>query len=155
MIQIKRILCPVDFSANAEHALQYALAFARTFDAELEILHAVEPIAYEVGGDEMGVQLAVQYLQEVEVAVTARLEELCAKAKRSHPKVSPHLAKGVAFVEIVRRAKEGNVDLIVIGTHGRTGLAHALMGSVSEKVVRKAPCPVLTVKHPEHDFVMP
>jgi nucleotide-binding universal stress UspA family protein len=62
---------------------------------------------------------------------------------------------GKPFVEIIHAARADNVDLIVIGTHGRTGLAHALMGSVAEKVVRKASCPVLTIKHPEHEFLMP
>ena len=62
---------------------------------------------------------------------------------------------GVPFVEIIRYARESEMDLIVMGTHGRTGLGHLLIGSVTERVVRKSPCPVLTVKHPEHEFVMP
>ena len=65
------------------------------------------------------------------------------------------LVTGSPFLQVVRMARKEGVDLIVMGTHGRTGLAHVLMGSVAEKVVRKAPCPVLTVKHPEHEFVMP
>ena len=63
--------------------------------------------------------------------------------------------QGPPFLEIVRYAQEANIDLIVLGTHGRGGLAHMLLGSVAEKVVRKAPCPVLTVRHPEHEFVAP
>jgi nucleotide-binding universal stress UspA family protein len=63
--------------------------------------------------------------------------------------------QGVPFAEIIKASKEYDIDLIVLGTHGRTGLSHAIMGSVAEKVVRKSPCPVLTVRHPEHDFVMP
>ena len=59
------------------------------------------------------------------------------------------------FTEIIRFAKDKDIDLIVMGTHGHTGLAHVLLGSVAEKVVRKAPCPVLTVRHPEHEFVHP
>lgn len=69
--------------------------------------------------------------------------------------ITPLRAIGKPFVEIVRAAKERDADLIVIGTHGRTGLAHMLIGSTAEKVVRMAPCPVLTVKHPRHAFVMP
>ena len=65
------------------------------------------------------------------------------------------LRKGSPFLEIVRYAKDKNIDLIVLGTHGRSGLSHVLLGSVAERVVRKAPCPVLTVRHPEHEFVMP
>jgi nucleotide-binding universal stress UspA family protein len=62
---------------------------------------------------------------------------------------------GVPFVEIIRYARESGMDLIVMGAHGRTGLGHLLIGSVTERVVRKSSCPVLTVKHPEHEFVMP
>ena len=65
------------------------------------------------------------------------------------------MRRGAPFLEIIRYAKENDVDLIVLGTHGRSGLAHVLLGSVAERVVRKSPCPVLTVRHPEHEFVMP
>ena len=67
-----------------------------------------------------------------------------------------NLVNGLSeFVEIIRYARENNIDLLVLGTHGRGAIAHMLMGSVAEKIVRKAPCPVLTVRHPEHEFVMP
>ncbi len=82
-----------------------------------------------------------------ELAETLRQNHTCA--------IRTQLSEGKAFLEIITVAKEHAVDLIVMGTHGRTGLAHVLMGSTAEKVVRMAPCPVLTVKHPEHEFVMP
>jgi nucleotide-binding universal stress UspA family protein len=69
--------------------------------------------------------------------------------------VRREVREGTPFYEIIRFAREGDVDLIVMGTHGHTGLTHVLLGSVTEKVVRKAPCPVLTVRHPEHEFVHP
>ena len=69
--------------------------------------------------------------------------------------IHPDVAEGIPAEEILRAARDKDVDLIVMGTHGRTGLAHVFMGSIAEKVVRRAPCPVLTVRHPEHEFVMP
>lgn len=69
--------------------------------------------------------------------------------------VVPEVAEGTPFEEIVRFARDKDIDLIVMGTHGHTGLAHLFLGSVAEKVVRRAPCPVLTVRHPEHEFVHP
>ena len=83
------------------------------------------------------------------------MERVVREQGLGHLKVHPEVLEGAPFAEIVRYAREKDVDLIVMGTHGHTGLAHVLVGSVTEKVVRKAPCPVLTVRHPEHEFVHP
>lgn len=84
------------------------------------------------------------------------MEELAENLRENHLCTITTLPKeGKAFLEIINVARDENVDLIVMGTHGRTGLSHMLIGSTAEKVVRMAPCPVLTVKHPEHEFVMP
>ena len=84
------------------------------------------------------------------------LEELAESLRADHDcTITTHLKEGRPFLETINTARETNADLIVMGTHGRTGLAHMLIGSTAEKVVRMAPCPVLTVKHPEHEFVMP
>jgi universal stress protein A len=151
MIKIQKILCPVDFSDCSEHALQYAVAFAQAHQAELHVLHVMEPAAY--GAEMEGLSAGV--LKEITESAAARLNELTERVRKQCPTVAQHSATGAAFVEIIKQAREQDVDLIVMGTHGRTGLAHVLIGSCAERVVRKAPCPVLTVKHPEHEFVLP
>jgi nucleotide-binding universal stress UspA family protein len=168
MIALNRILVPTDFSDAAAAAVRYGVAFARAFNAQLSLLHVVEPQELEVmverqrvvdtllasepsaasgpGIDEsarhaarelLGRILTIQEQQEL------RVEYLLCAAGLGGP-----------YLEIVRCAKERDIDLIVMGTHGRGFVAHMVMGSVAERVVRNAPCPVLTVRHPEHEFVI-
>jgi nucleotide-binding universal stress UspA family protein len=153
-IDIGKILCPVDFSEGSEHAMRYATAFASAYEADLVLLHVVElPFlpSYSTAGVP-DLSLPVEQIQE---ECENRLEDMVEEQKKIHPQVEGRVVVGAPFVEIIREAREGNFDLVVVGTHGRTGLKHMLIGSVAEKVVRKAPCPVLTVKHPEHEFVKP
>ena len=96
-----------------------------------------------------------QVMQDLEGSIEAELTRLARRAEAAEVEVATQHGIGVPFQEIVRQAEEHHADLIIMGTHGRTGLRHALLGSVAEKVVRKAPCPVLTVRHPEHEFVHP
>lgn len=155
-VEIKKILCPTDFSENAEHALKYALTLAAMTKAEVELLRVVEPIAYPQAYEPYDTQFnAAELAMEIEAAMKKELDERVAVLKEELPNVTGRLTTGNPFLEIIQAAKDGGADLIVMGTHGRTGLAHVLMGSVAAKVVRKAACPVLTVKHPEHEFVMP
>ena len=153
-ITIKKILCPVDFSEGSDYALRYALAFAAAYDAALELMHVVELPFLPSYALTMVPDLGLPIEQMKEQSKKA-LDELAERSKALHPRVTARVVVGMPFVEIVNAAKEGNVDLIVVGTHGRTGLKHILIGSVAERLVRKSPCPVLTVKHPEHEFVMP
>ena len=144
-IEWKRICCPVDFSKPARAALETAVDLARRFDAELTLFHAfaVAGLTFPTGDVILTQNMIDRADSEVDgllVTWKREAEELGA------PKVSTTKAIGIPFVEIVRFAREGHFDLIVMGTHGRTGLKHALIGSVAEKVVRKAPCPVLTVR---------
>lgn len=155
MMQIRKVLCPVDFSPSSDHALEYAVAFAGAHRAELLLVHVVHPLAYGVGAEGVAVDAGMQLLKEMETSCADRLHEVAESVKGGCPSVSEFVVTGVPFLEIIQLAKAQNADLIVMGTHGRSGLAHMLIGSVAERVVRKAPCPVLTVKHPEHDFVMP
>jgi nucleotide-binding universal stress UspA family protein len=151
-IKIRRILCPVDFSEHAEQALRYAKAFAQAHQAELILLHVVEtPVAYMAPD----VVLPADTVDSQRAACTERLTALTTSVRDEHANTTWLLVDGNPLVLIVETAAAREVDLIVIGTHGRTGLAHVLLGSVAETVVRKAPCPVLTVKHPEHEFVVP
>ena len=153
-IVIKKILCPVDFSESSAYALRYAMAFAVAYDADLELLHVMEmpflpPYSTTAAPD---LSMTIERIrQESEQA----LSELVERNKALHRRVTGRMVVGTPFIEIMNAAKEGGVDLIVVGSHGRTGLKQMLIGSVAEKVVRKSPCPVLAVKHPEHDFIMP
>ena len=97
----------------------------------------------------------VELTMKMETAFQKQLEDQVAALKEDYPKIAGKLVTGNTFLEIIQAARDDNVDMIVMGTHGRTGLAHVLIGSVAEKVIREAPCPVLTVKHPEHEFVKP
>ncbi len=160
----RKILCPVDFSSTSEYALTYAVALAEKFGAKITLLHVAEIPAtamadcYGISGAEyMGCYTRFEEAEDSSEPVGE--DELEALATRMRSEVGCPVAtrrrQGKAFVEIIRQAKEDESDLIVMGTHGRTGLPHVLIGSTAERVVRKAPCPVLTVKHPEHEFVMP
>lgn len=151
-IAIRKILCPLDFSENSEHALLYARALAQAHGAELLLLHVVElPLSY-LAPDAV---LPADILERQREACVQNLTTITAAVRQELPHTDWLLEEGNPFPRIIEVARQHAVDLIVMGTHGRTGLAHALVGSVAEKVVRKAPCPVLTVKHPEHEFVMP
>ena len=155
MIDLRRILVPTDFSKHSENALKYAVAFAEKFGAELHLLHVVQDLALFIP-DAVAVAppLAPPVAQFAAAARTA-LERVVQEHQLDRFSVHPEVREGTPFYEIVRFAGERTIDLIVMGTHGHTGLVHVLLGSTAEKVVRKAPCPVLTVRHPEHEFVHP
>lgn len=153
-IRIQRILLPTDFSTNSATATEYACELATKFDAELHVLHTLEirPIATPDFG--MGLALP-RYTEESRAAVEKALSGLLDANWSKGQKVVRAIVEGSPVKEIVNYARTQNIDLIVISTHGRTGLAHVLMGSVAENVVRTAPCPVLTVRPAGHQFVMP
>jgi nucleotide-binding universal stress UspA family protein len=154
MITLKRVLVPTDFSEASGSAVKYGKAFAEAFGATLHLLHVLEdPLIYAPTSE--GYLPPPQFFEELEQGARQRLDTTLSDAERQKLQAEIVLKKGSPFVEIVRYAKDQNIDLIVMGTHGRGPIAHMLMGSVAEKVVRKAPCPVLTVRHPEHEFVMP
>jgi nucleotide-binding universal stress UspA family protein len=155
MISLKKILVPTDFSGPSAIALKYARALAQAFQGALEVVHVIEdPVAHAWAAEVYVASLPGLY-EELEREVRGRLQQLVTSLEQEGVTVRGTLMKGNAFIEIIRFAREQEVDLIVMGTHGRSGVAQMLMGSVAEKVVRKAPCPVLTVRHPQHEFVMP
>ncbi len=154
MIQLKRILLPTDFSEFSHEATKYACAFAEQFQAELHLLHIQE--SHISATPEFGMGLAVPTRsRESKEAAESALAKVLDPAWAQRHTVVQCAVEGAPPAEIVAYAKQHDIDMIVMGTHGRGGLAHALLGSVAEKVLRKAPCPVLTVRPEGHQFVTP
>lgn len=155
MIDMKKILVPTDFSEFGEQALVYGCEFAKRFGAELHLLNVVQDaVAMFPEPNMMGTSMN-DLVADMQHLAQKQLEEMPDFPGMEEIKVVREVRVGPAFLEIIRYANKAEIDLIVIGTHGRTGIKHMLLGSVAEKVVRKAPCPVLTVSHPEREFVMP
>lgn len=156
MLNLKNILYPTDFSELSVCALPYAVQLARQFDAKLHCLHVIdEAYQYWLGASDNVVPTIVP-TEEIRTATEQQMEEFATKhLAEDSDRLVKKLVIGRPFLEIIQYARESNADMIVIATHGHGGLASVLLGSVTEKVVRKAPCPVLTVRHPEHKFEMP
>jgi universal stress protein A len=153
-IEIKRILLPTDFSAYSATATKYACELATRFDAELHLLHTLE--VHLASAPTFGMGLALpQYLHESRAAAEKALAGVLDPQWAAGRKVVQAVVEGSPKVEIIRYARTHGIDVIVLATHGRSGLAHVLTGSVAESVVRTAPCPVLTVRPEGHQFVMP
>jgi nucleotide-binding universal stress UspA family protein len=150
MIQIAKIMIPTDFSEYSRHALRYAITLAESFKAKLYLMHAWELAVLVTQQSEAYTALNMVETRAGEEEALKRLTE---EVRSRGIDAEPVFASGRAYSEIVRAAQQLEVDLIVIATHGRKGLSHLVFGSTAERVVRLAPCPVLTVKHPEHDFV--
>jgi nucleotide-binding universal stress UspA family protein len=156
MAELKNILVPTDFSEHSERAAAYAVELARQYGSnEIHCIHVSDIPAdllatsayYMTGPSE-------QFVEQVRDEGRKGLDAFVKKNFKDVP-VKAVFLEGRPFVEIIRYARENEIDLIVISTHGRSALKHALFGSVAEKVVRKAPCPVLVVKDEERDFVLP
>jgi len=149
MTRITRILVPTDFSATADAALDYAYVLAERFNASIELLHVLDDPFVADG------MAAEAYISEAPTLRTAMLQEAQerlrhrASTRGGLPAIKTEVLFGHGARTIVEYAAERGVDLVVMGTHGRTGLAHLLLGSVAEQLVRTAPCPVLTVRHVE------
>ena len=155
MIKVKKILHPTDFSEPSKHALSYALAFAEEFGADVIILHVIEEIARAMYFDMLQTPPLAQIMSDIEAQADKALHELVPEPYRDTLTVEYLVRKGVPFLQVVACAEEMKADLIVVGTHGRSGLKHVIFGSVAEKIVRKAPCPVLSVRHPELKLLLP
>lgn len=149
-VKMERILVPTDFSIHSEDALRAALSLKKEFGAEVTVIHVFDI------SEMLGLGWTV-YGESLEAEVVARMEEDSRKALAQfvmkmgagEGELRTLVARGRPFVEVVRLARSENVDLVVMGTHGRKGIEHLLLGSNAEKVVRKAPCSVLTVRHRE------
>ncbi|QDU79449.1 Putative universal stress protein [Polystyrenella longa] len=154
MIKLKKIMVATDFSPHSEVAISYATEFAKTFDAEVLVTAIVEEPSLMAELPPMGEAYFPPNLAEIQ---QQSAEKACQKKIEEHGLKNARVVVeiGTPFVEIVRIAREEEVDMIIIGTHGRGAIAHMLLGSVAEKIVRKAPCPVLTVRSGEHEFIQP
>ncbi|MBI4843994.1 MAG: universal stress protein [Nitrospirae bacterium] len=148
-MKIERILFPTDFSEGSELALHFAADLAKQYKAKLYMLHVLYDVmrAHEshiphVSADELYNDLNKWALDE--------MENCCIEETRGIPAVEKKVVKGIPYEEVIKTASEEKIDLIVMGTYGRTGLDRLLFGSTAERVVRKAPCPVLTVRVPQH-----
>ena len=146
---IKRILVPVDFSAASRAAVWRAGELATALGATIELLHVVDLPPQPLVISEGHVPLPPEYRQDVRRGAEDHLKDWLETAEVPAT-IHRSLGDGKPFVEIVKYAREHSVDLIVMGTHGRGGMAHLLLGSVADKVIRTAPCPVMTVRADQH-----
>jgi nucleotide-binding universal stress UspA family protein len=154
MPHISRIVVPIDFSEYSKKAFRYAIDFAQTFSAEMILVYVVEPIIYPA--DFSFGQVALPSMErEIQDRGLEQLQALIEKEVPAGINARSTIRTGKPFVEIIQVAKEEKADLIVIATHGHSGIEHVLFGSTAEKVVRKSPCPVLSIRSPEREFVMP
>ncbi len=148
MAQIRTILVPVDFSEHSAHALDMALDVAKAFGgAKLHVLHCYQ--VQPVGVSPYGIVMPESFDRDIREAASRQLEAWREKAAGAGADVEVHLSSMFPSIAIAETASEVGADLIVMGTRGLSGIKHVLLGSVAERTLRTAPCPVLTVKHPD------
>jgi universal stress protein A len=151
-IKLSHILVPIDFSNHSKNALKYAISFAQQFKASIDLIYVVEPTVYPA--DFSFGQIGFPNVEEeLKVHGNEELEHLIKKEIGGKVIARKIVRMGKPFYEINQYAQERDIDLIIIATHGHSGMEQILFGSTAEKVVRKAPCPVLVVRTGEHEFV--
>lgn len=156
MIALKNVLVATDFGEASDAALAYGRDFARTFGATLHVLHIVDDVMARMVSTEAYTFDFFTLQQEIEASARKQLAALVTDDDRRtlQAKAFTRVSANAAAA-IVAYATEAAIDVIIVGTHGRGAMAHLLIGSVAERVVRTAPCPVLTVRHPEREFLAP
>jgi nucleotide-binding universal stress UspA family protein len=156
MIVLKKILVATDFSEPSDAALAYGRELGRTFAAQMLVMHVVDNVLTRAYGGDGFVFTDPDLQRDIEASALRQVNGLLGDEDRGMLGAEAViLTSNTPAFALVDYARSHDVDLIVIGTHGRGAVAHLLMGSVAERVVRTAPCPVLTVRHPEHEFVVP
>jgi len=145
MKEFKTILMATDFSESSDYAFSYALSLARKFNARLLLLHVInEPV--DLRGF-YAPHISFEKLEEeIEEGAQKMMEKFCQNHLRDYDNYETFIVPGIPYDEVIRKAVSANADLIIVGTHGRTGLDHMLFGSTAEKIVRKSPLPVMTVR---------
>lgn len=151
-MELKKILVPIDFSDNSKQALRYANSFAEIFKSELLLVYVIEPILYPPDFSLGQITISTPEIHELDNRAKEELEKLASEERTAGVSARAFIRSGKPFMEILHLAKEEDVDLIIISSHGHSGMEHILFGSTSEKVVRKAPCPVLTLREPSKGF---
>ena len=158
MPQLNKILLATDFSEDSTNALRFAEELSQKFGSEIIVLHVDQPLP-PVMVSELGPAVDAgainQIAEDQRLAAQRELDSIVKRLRDGQIKARSLLRVGAPFLEIIHAAQTENADLIVLGTHGRTGLAHVLLGSVAERVVQKAGCAVLTVRHPDRRFKHP
>jgi nucleotide-binding universal stress UspA family protein len=154
MLKIERLLCPTDFSDFSERAYDYALSLASHYNAELYLLHVVRPVI--IGYTEYAIPDSVnEFYGELREHAEEQLREFAKVRAENGIQTKAAVEEGVVTETVLDFARRNSVDMIVMGTHGRRGFQRLTLGSVTERVLRKAGCPVLAVRRPVHDFVAP
>jgi nucleotide-binding universal stress UspA family protein len=154
MINLRNILFPTDFSDFSKYAASFAVSFACDFGAKLYVLHVSETLD-DIGQSRADRASADEMLEKVQDLAAGELEDASTPDLLQKLEYEIAYRTGKPFLEIIKFAEEKKIDMLVMGTHGRSALEAAILGSTAEKVVRKASCPVLTVRRPGHRFVMP
>jgi len=151
---IGKILIPTDFSATSRHAFSYAVDLNRLFRARLYLVHVLQDFT-EFSEYNLSPTILPQLYLEFEQNATTKLEEMVNLNVPEDMHCDTYILHGIPFYELMQFARAEQIDLIVVGSHGRTGLKHVLFGHTAEKVVKKSPCPVLSIRHPDTEFTMP
>jgi nucleotide-binding universal stress UspA family protein len=139
--RIRKILVPTDFSPHSDYALDYAATLAKQLGAKIVLLHVIDSMSYSV----TDTFTVIEHRRALETTARTLLNNLRQDLVEKGLSVTTHLATGAPYHEILKKSRQEKVDLIAMGTHGRTGVRHFLLGSVAEKVLRLSTCPVLTV----------
>lgn len=148
-MKVERILFPTDFSEGSYHALSVASDLARHYGAKLFIIHVIYDV-FKATDSHVPHVSADELYQEITEWATKEMDSCCAEETRGLGEVEKKVLKGVPHEEIIQFASDEKVDMIIMGTYGKKGFERLIFGSTAEKVVRSAPCPVMTVRLPEH-----
>lgn len=148
-MKVERILFPTDFSEGSSHALKYAVDLAKHYNAKLYVMHVVYDFVKATGIHVPHISHDELY-KELNQWASNEMEKCCREEVRGFENVQKIVVKGLPFEEIIKFAGSEKIDIIVIGTYGRSAIERAIFGSTAEKVVRKAPCAVMSVRVPEH-----
>lgn len=150
MKPFERILTAIDFSENSDYAFEYALMLAKQFDAELNIVHVInEPV--DLRGFYVPHISFEQLEKEIEEGAMKMMEKFCQSRLSGFSNFKTSIVTGIPYEAIIKKAEDINASLLVLGTHGRTGLDHLIFGSTAERIVRSASCPVLTIRMPAEE----